>query len=58
MLDVATVKHGIIPTERETEEGGFIGRRYKQIEKAMGGSKEERIRTVIDNIEEAVEISN
>ena len=34
------------------------GRWYEQTEKSLGGSKEEGIRTVIDDIEEAVKIRN
>ena len=37
VLDVTTTKHGIIPTERQTEEGGIMEDGiYKQTEKGTG----------------------
>ena len=55
---MTTAKHGIISTERETVEGGIMKDSTNKQRRALGGSKEERFRTVIDDIEEAVKISN
>jgi len=53
---LTTAKHDIIHTERETENRGIMKDCTNR--EGMGGSKEERIRTVIDGVEEAVKISN
>ena len=58
MLDVTTAKHVIIPTERETEEGGIMEDGTNKQGRALGGSREEQVRTLINDIEEAVKISN
>ena len=58
LLDVTTAKHVIIPTERETKEGGIMEDGTNKQRRALGGGKRKRIRMVVDNIEEAVEISN
>ena len=55
---MTTAKHGIIPTERETKEGGIMEDGTNKQRRALGGGKRKRIRMVVDNIEEAVEISN
>ena len=52
-----TAKHGIIPTERETE-GGIMEDGTNKQRRTLSGSKKERIRTAVDDIEEAVKISN
>ena len=51
-------KHGIIPTERETVEGGIMKDSTNEQRRALGGSKEERFGTAIDDIGEAMKISN
>ena len=53
LLDVTTAKHGVIFTENDTVEKGIRKQR-----RTLGGSKEERFRTAIDDIEEAVKIGN
>ena len=53
---MTTAKHGIIPTERETEKRGIMGDGTNKQRRALGGSKEERIRIGIDDIEEAMKI--
>ena len=58
MLDVTTPKHGIVPTERETVKRGIMKDSTNEQRRALGGSKEERFRTAIDDIEEAVKIGN
>ena len=58
MLDVMTAKHDIIRTERETVERGITKDSTNEQRRALGGSKEERFRTVIDDINEAVKISS
>ena len=58
MLDVTTPKHGIIPTKRETVERGITKDSTNEQRRSLGSSKEERFRTVIDDIEEAVKIGN
>ena len=55
---MTTAKHGIIPTERETVQRGIMKESTNGQRRALGGSKEERFRTAIDDIEEAVKISN
>ena len=55
---MTTAKHGIIPTERETVERGITKDSTNEQRRALGGSKEERFRTAIDDIEEAVKIGN
>ena len=55
---MTTAKHGIIPTERETEEGGIMEDGTNKQRRTLGGGKKERIRTAVDDIEEAVKISN
>ena len=57
MLDVTTPKHGIIPTERETVERGITKDSTNEQRRALGGSKEERFRTAIDDIEEAIYVA-
>ena len=54
LLEVATAKHGIKLTERETEEGGIMEVGTNKWRRALSGSKVEILRTAIDNIEEAV----
>ena len=51
-------KHGIIPTEREIVERGIMKDSTNEQRRALGGSKEERFRTAIGDIEEAVKIGN
>ena len=58
LLDVTTAKHGIIRTEKETVERGITKDSTNKQRRALGGSKEERFRTAIDDIEEAVKIGN
>ena len=58
VLDVITAKHGIIPTERETEEGGIMEDGTNKQKRALGGGKKKRIGTAVDDIEETVKISN
>ena len=53
-----TAKHGIISTERETVEIGIMKDSTNEQRRALGGSKEERFGTAIDDIEEAVKIGN
>ena len=53
-----TAKHGIIPTERETVERKIIKDDTNKQRRALGGSKEERFRLAIDDIEKAMKISN
>ena len=53
---MTTAKHGISYTQRKRERNH--GRWYKQTERGAGWQQEERIRTAIDDIEEAVKISN
>ena len=53
-----TAKHGIIPTERETEEGGIMEDGTNKQKRALGGGKKKRIGTAVDDIEETVKISN
>ena len=53
-----TAKHGFIPTERETVERGITKDSMNKQRRSLGGSKEERFRTVIDDINEAVKISS
>ena len=55
---MTTAKHGIISTERETVEGGTTKDSTNEQRRALDGSKEERFRTAIDDIEEAVKIGN
>ena len=47
-------KHGIIRTERETAERGIMKDSMNKQSRALGGSKEERFRTAIDDIKKAV----
>ena len=58
LLDVTTVKHGIIRTENKTVERGITKNSTNKQRRALGGSKEERFRTAIDDIEEVVKIGN
>ena len=58
MFDVTTAKHVIVSTERETKEGGIMEDGTKKQRRALDGGKKERIRTAVDDIEEAVKISN
>ena len=58
LLDVTTAKHGVVPTEREIEEGKIMEDGMNKQRRALGGGKKESIRTVVDDIEEAVKISN
>ena len=58
MLDVTTAKYGIIPTERQTKEGGIMEDSTNKQRRALGGGKKERIRTAVDDIEETVKVSN
>ena len=44
---MTTAKHGIVPTERETEEGGIMEDDTNKQRRALGGGKKERIRTVV-----------
>ena len=46
---MTTAKHGTIPTERETEEGGIMEDGTNKQRRALGGGKKERIRTVVDD---------
>ena len=57
LLDTMTAKHGIIPTERETEREESWKMVWTNRERALGGGKKEGIKTAVDDIEEA-EISN
>ena len=58
MLDVTTAKHVIIPIEREAEEGGIMEDGTNKQGRALGSSREEQVRTLTDDIEEAVKICN
>ena len=55
---MTTAKYGIITTERETVEGGIMKDSTNEQRRALGGSKEKRFGTAIDDIGEAVKISN
>ena len=55
---MTTAKHGIIRTEKETVERGITKDSTNKQRRALGGSKEERFRTAIYDIEEAVKIGN
>ena len=48
---MTVAKHVIISTERETVERGIIKDGTNKQRRALGGSKEERFRTAIDDIE-------
>ena len=54
---MTAAKHGIIPTERETVERGITKDSTNKQRRALGGRKEERFRTAIDDIEEAVKLA-
>ena len=43
LLVVMTAKHGNVPTERETEEGGIMEDGTNKQRRALGGGKQERI---------------
>ena len=58
LLDVTTAKHGIISKERETVERGITKDSTNEQRRALVGSKEERFRTAIDDIEETVKMGN
>ena len=58
MLNVTTPKHGFVPTERETVKRVIKKDSTNEQRRALGGSKEERFRMAIDDIEEAVKIGN
>ena len=53
-----TAKHDIIPTERETVERGITKNSMNEQRRALGSNKEGRFRMAIDDIEEAVKISD
>ena len=53
---MTTAKHGIIATERETEERGIMKDDTNKW-RTLGGSNE-MFGTAVDDIEEAVKISN
>ena len=55
LLDVTTAKHGIICTEKEIVERGITKDSTNKQRRVLGGSKEERFRTAIDDIEEGCE---
>ena len=55
---MTTAKHGIICTEKEIVERGITKDSTNKQRRVLGGSKEERFRTAIDDIEEAVKIGN
>ena len=48
----------VLYPQKETEEGGIMENGTNKQRRALGGSKEEKIRTTIDDIEEAVKIRN
>ena len=53
-----TAKHGIICTEKEIVERRITKDSTNKQRRVLGGSKEERFRIAIDDIEEAVKIGN
>ena len=55
---MTTAKHGIISKERETVERGITKDSTNEQRRALGGSKEERFRRAIDDIEGAVKTGN
>ena len=48
----------ILYPQKETKEGGIMEDGTNKQRRALGGSQKERIRTAVDDIEEAVKISN